>query len=351
MLTGVNPVDNSRIRKDDVTGDPLLDYADATATINTKTVNPEWIGASTGSNIIGTYGIGYVPAEVGSSDRFTSLDDASRIPPNNVQFTVSGLVSGEDRVLVGPRNGTSLDVGQWLVSTALTTITESSLVVKTGTDTVPFPDAEENWPDTGVTSSDPSRLRIQRDDGIYAIIPYDSHDGADTFTLGTPSMSAVQIDVVASAGTFTRASGDFLADGFAPNGTFTGSAFANGGNNAQFVADTVTATVITVRDNTGMVDETGSGDELLTHNGWNFATTAGEGGDNAAVNNNVFMGFIDKLATASSESFTGVHGGTDRDLFVRVRDGGGTPTKTFEATAAQFLSTPQTVAVNRIADA
>ena len=347
VLTGVNPVDNNRIRRDDTSGDPLADYVDATATINTRTLIPEFIGTSTGSNIIGAYGIGFDPNDVGSSDRFTSLDNASRIPPNNVQFTVSGLVSGEDRVLVGPRSGTTLDRGQWLVSTALTTLTETSLVVKTGTDTVPFPDAEENWPATGI-GDDVSRLRIERNDGIYARVPYDSHDGTDTFTLGTPVNAAVQIDVVAAAGTFTRASGSFITDGFDPGCTFTGSGFANGGNNAQFVVDTVTATVITVVDNTGMVNETGSGDEVLTSDGWNFST--GQNGDNAAVNNDVFIAFIDKLASATSISFTGVHGGTNRDLFVRVRDGGGTPIKTFESTAAQFLATPQTVAAVRTAD-
>jgi hypothetical protein len=347
VITGVNPVNNNRIRRDDTSGDPLVDYVDATATINTRTLIPEFMGTSTGSNIIGAYGIGFDPADVGSSDRFTSLDNASRVPPNNVSFTVSGIVSGEDRVLVGPRAAGVLDRGQWLINTALTSLTTTAVVLKTGTDTVPFPNAEENWPATGI-GADVSRLRIQRDNGIYGRIPYDSHDGTDTFTLGTPVNAAVQIDVVATAGTFTRASGSFLTDGFEPDCTFTGSNFANGGNNAQFTVATVTATVITVKNNTGMVDETGSGDELLTSNGWDFLTTSG---GEAAVNNEVFLAFIDVLATATSVSFTGVHGGTNRDLFVRVRDGGGTPIKTFESTSAQFLSTPQTVAAVRTSDA
>ena len=113
--------------------------------------------------------------------RFTDLSNTSRQAQNNVSFTVSGLVAGEDRVLVGPRSGSNLDRGMWLVSTALTALAETSLVCKTGTNTVPFPDAEENWPDSG-TGADVSRLRIERDDGIYQLIPYDSHDGTDTFT-------------------------------------------------------------------------------------------------------------------------------------------------------------------------
>ena len=349
VVSGANPVDNNRIRRDDVSGDPLTDYVDATATINTRTINPEFLGTSTGSNIIGAYGIGFEALDVGASDLFTSLDNASRTPPNNVTFTVSGLVPGEDRVLVGPRIGTSLDRGQWLISTLLNAVAETALVVQTGTDTVPFPAGEENWPDTGI-GADNSRLRIERDNGIYERVPYDSHNSTDTFTLGTPVQTAQQVDVVAAAGTFTRVGGgSYLTEGFEKSCTFTGAAFANGGNNAQFTVLSVTATTITVTDNTGLVDETGSGDETLTSDGWNFLTS--ESGE-AAVNNDVFLAFIDVLADATTESFTGVHaGGSDRNLFVRVRDGGGTPIKTFEGTAAQFLSTNQTVAATRTPDA
>jgi len=42
---------------------------------------------------------------------------------------------------------------------------------------------------------------------------------------------------------------------------------------------------------------------------------------------------------------------TDRDLLVRVRDGGATPIKTFEATSAQFLTNNNSVAAIRQSDA
>jgi len=360
VLSGANPVDNNSIRADDIDRDPLADLVLATTTLNTKTVSPEYLGTSTGSNIIGAYGIGFETADVGSSDRFTSLDDASRVPPNNVTFTVSGLISGEDRVLVGPRAGTVLDTGQWLVATLLTANNETLLVTKTGTDTVPFPDAEENWPNTGI-GVDVARLRIYRDDGASKRVPYDSHDGTDTFTLGTPVTGAIDIDVSQVGGTggqFDRVSaGSFITDGFENGSRFTGAAFANGGNNATFTADSVTATVIVVVSDTGMVNESGTGDETLTSAGWDFSngtTGVGPSGwtpDEAAVNNDAFLAFIDLLADAATESFTGVHGGTNRDLIVRIRDGGGTPIKTFEATSAQFLSTPVTVAAVRTSDA
>lgn len=259
-LSGLEPVDNSVIRRDDISGDPLLDLALVATTVNTKTISPEYLGTSTGSNIIGAYGIGFETADVGSSDRFTSLDDGSHIPPNNVIFTVSGLVSGQDYVLVGPRNGTALDRGQWLLSTALTTGAEVSVVTKTGTDAVPWTAAKINHPNAGTPNS---AIRIEMDDGRYQRIQYTAHNSVDTFTIPSTSFS----------------------------------------------------------------------------------------GDEAAVNNDVFMGYIDLLASGTTMTFTGVHtASNDRDLFVRVRDGGGTPIKTFESDSAQFLATPQTVAAVRTPD-
>ncbi len=263
VLTGVDPVEDNRIRTDDVTGDPLVDFVDATAVLTTRTLIPEYLGTSTGANIIGAYGIGFLPGDVGSSDRFTSLDDASRIPPNNVIFTVSALASGEDRVLVGPRTGALLDRGQWLLGTTLSGAGEVLVIVTTGTDTVPWVAGEINWPSTG-ESGDVSALRIELNSGIYRNVDYTSHDSVDRFVI--PST--------------------------------------------------------------------------------NF------GADNAASGNNVFLAFIDVLASAATETFTGVHTpGSDRDLFVRVRDGGATPIKTFESASAQFLASPQTIAAVRTSDA
>jgi len=64
----------------------------------------------------------------------------------------------------------------------------------------------------------------------------------------------------------------------------------------------------------------------------------------------VFIGYIDKLATGSSESVTMVYA-SDRNLFGRVRDGGATPIKTYEANAAIFTSTGGSITASRISDA
>jgi hypothetical protein len=176
VLSGVNPVNNSTIRTDDLTADPLLDLVLATTTLNTKTISPEFHGTSTGSNIIGAYGIGYEAADVGSSDLFTSLDDASRVPPNNVTFTITGLVSGEDRVLVGPRSAGVLNKSQLTTDVTLSAATETlvqcSAAVPTGT------------PASG-TSTDNTRIRVELDTGIYRRIAYTSFSVNDfTITVG-----------------------------------------------------------------------------------------------------------------------------------------------------------------------
>jgi len=52
-------------------------------------------------------------------------------------------------------------------------------------------------------------------------------------------------------------------------------------------------------------------------------------GDPATAPKNVFVSYIDKLADNTYVSFTTIYS-SNRDLFIRVRDGGSTPIKTFE---------------------
>ena len=61
----------------------------------------------------------------------------------------------------------------------------------------------------------------------------------------------------------------------------------------------------------------------------NFAGTLENGA--ATAGNNVYITYLDKLASTSTETFTVVFNAS-RNLFVRVRDGGATPIKTFETT-------------------
>jgi len=94
---------------------------------------------------------------------------------------------------------------------------------------------------------------------------------------------------------------------------------------------------------------------LIPYNSWatkTFQITSTNFADplDAANGNNVFISYIDRIADDTSESFTGIYKGTPTDLYVRVRDGGASPIKTFESPAVLGVSGGSSVA-SRIADA
>jgi hypothetical protein len=191
-----------------------------------------------------------------ATDSINPLDDVAQNPPNNVTFTVNGLVSGEDRVLVAPRTGTAIDFAQ---DTHTVTLTDGSSATMVMTTAIAL--------DTPTLAG--SFVRILDDNGVYVSIPYQSWT-ASTYTF-----------------------------------TGQGTGFFEGSDGA---------------DSTGVT--------------------------------NVFVAYIDELAGGSSASFTSAYQ-SDRDLFVRVRDGGAaSPIKTFELDAVVLnSSTSQTVTAIRTPDA
>lgn len=248
LTSGSAPTDTQVI-----TGTWSSATATASGTATSRSLSACFLGQSTGSAIIGAYGIGIQAADLTNSDKLFDLNNTQRQPPNNVTFTVTTLVNGEDRVLVGPESGGSLDVDQLSVGVTLSGSAETQLTI-----------AES----AGIPSDTPSSgtIRIQDDNGIYRRIEYDSWSG--------------------SVFTFTASAGEDFS-----------------------------------------------------------------GGNSATAGNNVFISYIDTLCDDSSgtESVTVVYS-TDRALFVRVRDGGGTPIKTFE-TPATLGSAGGSVAAIRTSDA
>ena len=164
-----------------------------------------------------------------SSDKLFDLTNAQIVPPNNVTFTVTGLISGQDRVLVAPESGGVIDVDQFVTSGTLNGATVTAVVVST---TIPT--------DTPAAGT----IRLLNDEGLYVRLVYTSYTSA-TFTITSHNFSGTgQNDSVASA-------------------------------------------------------------------------------------SNCYISYIDELASATSATFTGVYV-SDRSVFVRVRDGGASPIKTFE---------------------
>ena len=233
--------------------------ATATATTNVvtpRTPSPISIGQSTGSAIIGAYGIGILAEDLTSADALTDLSEQAVTPPNNVTFGVSGLVVGEDRVLVAPRSGATENKAQLVTNATYNTAGVSQIQFTTSIPT-----------DIEATGT----FRLVNDAGYEVLLNYTgvTQTGAnprDTFNIS-------------------------------PSYNFNGS------------------------------QETA-------------AATAGAG---------AFITYIDKLAASATESFTVVYA-ADRDLFIRVRDGGVSPIKTVENNTVTLGDTSQAVGISRQAD-
>jgi hypothetical protein len=223
----------------------------ATAAVNGaptgRTIPKIYTGSYTG-NYIGAFGVGIESADLTSSDSIQDLLNVTQNPPNNVTFTVSGLVSSEDRVLVGPRLAGVLDKGQMITDTALSSGTTTEISIAS-------PGIPQDAPTSGNLT-----IRVELDTGVYREQTYTSFTTTD----------------------FVIPSSDY------------------------------------------------------------------SGGNVSALGKDVFFAYIDELAGASTASYTAIYS-TDRDLQVRVRDGGVTPIKTFELPAT-FGSSNTTVAAIRTTD-
>lgn len=258
ILTGSAPASTAELSQSAVTA--------IVGTVVERTISKPFVGASTGSAIIGAYGLGVVAADLRSSDQLTDLGGTLRQPPNNVTNTVSGLVSGEDRVLVAPWDGTSVD------SNADKAINKNQLTL---TSTLDQPDVltiqVSNGDETAIPSDTPAVgvIRVTDDNGFERRIPYSSWTGT-TFTVNT---------------------GD---------------------------------------------------PELGNNNDFNGLT--GSGTYKATAANNVYIAYIDKLASGVTATFTSVQNGS-RNLVLLVRDGGGTPIKQYIAPWSQTNSNNTTTVI------
>lgn len=160
LQTGVAPVNNL----------PIHGATTALAVTNlaptARTVPKIFTGSYTGT-YIGAYGIGIDPLDLTASDNIQDLLAVTQTPPNNVTFTVTGLVSGEDRVLVGPRTGVSLLKAQDTHTALLTDNVTTSVIMTTAIPT--------DTPTSGT-------IRIEDNNGVFTSQAYTSYTGS-TYTL------------------------------------------------------------------------------------------------------------------------------------------------------------------------
>jgi hypothetical protein len=232
LLTGTAPAAAASITFGPAT------FNTVSVTERTALLKQPFLGTSTGSALDGAYGIGVEKLDLAATDKVYDLTNATYSPPDYRVTSVAGLISGEDRVLVGPDNAGALQDGQFQLNAGITA-GAATIVVKVGTET----------PGTGTQSATdtPSSgtIRVLDNNGVYFRVTYTGRTVA--------------------AGTMT----------------FTGCA----------------------------------------------------GAPTAAINNKVFISYIDNIASGTSISFTTIYNGA-RTLFARVRDGGVSPIKTFENTVA-----------------
>lgn len=179
LLTGTAPADGVTI-----TG-AGGGTADVNVTVTSKTVSLPFVGASTGSAIIGAYGLGIGNDDLTQNERLIALDDTLVTPPNNVTYTVSNLQE-DDYVITGPDNGGDFEFDQLGQNAAVNGAAVTSLVMDS---VIP----------TDIPAS--GTIRCLNSSGRYVRVPYSSFSGS-TFTIPSYDFSGVGDDLEAGANVF-----------------------------------------------------------------------------------------------------------------------------------------------------
>jgi len=303
LRTGVIPTDGLTI-----TGTTSSATVDMDTTIVARTLSQPFFGQSTGSAIVGSYGFGMELTDIVAADKFTDLDDVLRVPPNNVTFTVSGLISGEDRVLVAPLGarfaydneaGGPFTLGETITYSGGTAYLSYLLDQgATGYMTIRLLTGVLPADDTALTGGS-SSATADVNGSVFNSEDTRQLKLATTLSSGTET-AVVSVDTIP---TDTPATGDIRIQ--LDTGKYREVAYTS------FTGSTFT---IASTDFTGI----------------NVAT-----GGAAEAGNSMFISYLDLLAVATTAAFTSVYN-VDRNLFIRVRDGGtagdNEGIKTFEST-------------------
>jgi hypothetical protein len=173
LTKGVAPLNNTRLY------DPAdhTDYYTLDANAVERTVSTPFVGVSTGSALIGAYGLGLQAADTAAADTYFDLQNNPVTPPNNVTFTVSGFISG-DYVLCTEDNAGDINFTQMVSDTTL------SGAAVTAVSVVAIPS------DTPTTAGTKGGIRVERDNGLYSLHRYTSWSSAtNDFTIPSHDFS------------------------------------------------------------------------------------------------------------------------------------------------------------------
>ena len=333
LLTGVTPADDVFIQS-------VTNGANTQAQVNGSVTDREslitkpFIGASTGSAIIGGYGIGIDSGDLTASDILFDLDNTQITPPNNVTVSIGGLVSGEDYVTVNQRG--------------------YRFQYDNEGGTPPFVRGETL---TGTTPA-----------GTYIVAEIVDQGSTGYIIIGEPLTGSVPTNNTSLVGGTSGAtalvngtvSSDINKRQLTLNTTLSINPVIAVVVNETIPTDTPASGVVRVQDNNGFyrrllyTSYTASTFTISNPSDTedNFSSVNATGGT-VATGNNVYIGYKDELADAATESFTTVYS-ADRNLFVRVRDGGtagdAVGIKTFESTVTMTSSGGSSTAI-RTSDA
>ena len=314
LRTGVAPT-NTQV----ITGTTSAAYADVNGALIERTISTPFCGQSTGTTIIGAYGFGIKVLDLSASDKVVALDAATYQAPNYVTFTVGGLVNGEDYVLVAPLGYKFAYDGE--VAGPFTLGETLTFGSPTGTAKL------EDLVDLG-------------DNGYMIIRMLTGSVPTNDSTIAGATASAVVNGVVSPTIDVRQ---------FTLNGLLNGAAVTQVVVTEAIPTDTPATGQIRIHRASGKYtlhpySAVNSGTKTFTITEHDFS------GDNAANGAGVFSSYIDVLCNADTEAYTAIYSGTPRTLFIRVRDGGVTPIKTFETPGALGAAGGSTNAV-RTSDA
>jgi len=175
LLTGVTPPDNDTITGGITGATVASDLTTGSLTDRSSLVATPYVGVSTGSSLIGAYGLSLQTNDLSASDLVFDLTNTAITPPNNVTFSVNGPEAAEDYIHVGPWDGTAtdangdpeIDYNQLTLSTALTTDNITAVVC---TASIPTDTPSAGW------------VRVYDDLGFARRLKYSSFVTA-TFTI------------------------------------------------------------------------------------------------------------------------------------------------------------------------
>lgn len=173
LTKGVAFLDNTRLY------DPAdhTDYYQFSADATERPVSTPFAGQSTGSALIGAYGLGLEAADTAAADTYFDLQNNPINPPNTVTMTASGFISG-DYVLVTEDNSTNINFSQMTTNAAYSATNVTTISVNA----IPS--------DTPTTAGTKGGIRIQRADGLYSLHRYTAFDtGTDDWTIPVTDFS------------------------------------------------------------------------------------------------------------------------------------------------------------------